>query len=121
MKDVRTIKQLKTALAGEELAFAQINQRMRSYQSEQDKTRSHIDRLKEMIAHFDADKKLRVSEHAMLRYLERAKGINIEALEAEILTEGIRKLVGVLGGNGEYPHESGHSLKMKNYTVTTVV
>jgi hypothetical protein len=27
-----------------------------------------------------------VSEHAMLRYLERAKGINLEALQAEILT-----------------------------------
>lgn len=38
-----------------------------------------------------------VSEHAMLRYLERAKGINLEALQNEILTPSNKAKIRFMG------------------------
>ena len=63
---------------------------------------------------------LKVSEHAILRYLERVKVYNIEEIEKIILSDSVKGLVEKLGGNGTYPNE-GFSVVMKNHTVTTIV
>lgn len=47
-----------------------------------------------------------VSDHAVLRYLERVKGLDIKALRQEILTDELKSLHTRLG-NGKYPIETG--------------
>ena len=61
----------------------------------------------------------RVSEHAVLRYLERVKGYNIAEVEHAILTPKVLKMIETLGGTGKFPGD-GFTIVMKDYTVTTI-
>ena len=67
-------------------------------------TKQQIEKsLVEQIQSFNINKPLKASEHSILRYLERAKGINIKEIEKEMIDEQLLKLTDVLGGNGTYP------------------
>jgi predicted nuclease with TOPRIM domain len=120
MKDVRKRKQLQSQLnlmlGDAEALKIEVSNKQREYS---DKLNA-INRLKEEIARLDEDKNLRISEHAILRYLERVKGMDIEAIENEILTDTLKELVEKLGGNGSYPN-NGFQVRIKNYTITTIV
>lgn len=61
--------------------------------------------------------KLSVSDHALVRYLERVKGIDIEALKAQMLHRGVALWYERLG-DGVYPVDS-YRLVIKNATVVT--
>lgn len=62
---------------------------------------------------------LRVSDHALLRYLERAKGLDREAVEAEILTNELVYQVRTLGGTGRFVSE-GRRVHVEDYVVVTI-
>lgn len=60
---------------------------------------------------------VRVSDHALLRYLERVKGIDVEAARAEVASIcGIASTLGARSVAGE-----GHVFLIADYTVTTVL
>lgn len=59
-----------------------------------------------------------VSEHAMLRYLQRVKGVDLEALTAEIMDETTAKHI-KFARNGKLKRAS-HSLIFRNNTIVTV-
>src|SRR5690606_744477 len=44
-----------------------------------------------------------VSEHAILRYLERVMGVDIECVRDQILTDELLDMTKTLGPNGTYP------------------
>jgi hypothetical protein len=120
MKEVRQYKQLKSQLNimladADALKIEAANKRREYNQKLQ-----AIDKLKNEMAKLNNNEKLKVSEHAIVRYFERVKGFDIEQVEKEILSEKVLGLVDKLGGNGSYPSD-GFSVVMKNYTVTTVV
>ena len=120
MEEVRKVKQLQSqlnVLSGDAEALKmEIANKQRDYSL---KLQS-ITRLKEEIAKIKDTKVPTVSEHAILRYLERVKGLNIPEIEKEILSDEVLKLVDYLGGSGTYPNGL-FSVVMKNYCVTTVV
>lgn len=120
MKDARKVKQLQTQLdtikADVSVLKTEISNKRRELELKQKIESS----LRTEINKLDIDQVPRVSEHALLRYLERVKGIDIAAAEKEILSDGVLKLVDQLGGNGQYPAD-GFSVVMKNYTVTTIL
>jgi hypothetical protein len=60
-----------------------------------------------------------VSEHALLRWVERVKGINLEEIKQEMLNPFVLNQINTLGGNGTVVGEN-FSLKMRNNTITTV-
>jgi len=62
---------------------------------------------------------LHVSDHALLRYLERAKGLDREAVEAEILTDELVYQVRILGGTGKFVSE-GRRVVVEDFTVVTI-
>lgn len=68
-----------------------------------------------------ANRELIVSQHAIVRYFERVKGFDIAAIEKEILSSSVVKMIETLGGNGTYPNENGFSVIMQNFTVTTII
>ncbi|MCG7588281.1 hypothetical protein [Photobacterium sp. OFAV2-7] len=83
-------------------------------QSRLDKVIAEIDRLQNEPV---------VSEHAMLRYLERIKGLDLEALENEILNEPTRELINSYGvGHAKLPHRGipGCRLIVNDKTIVTV-
>ena len=67
------------------------------------------------------NKKLTVSEHAIIRYVERVLGINIEDIENKILNQTTCHLVEELG-NGRYPCNNGKfMIVVKDGCVVTVI
>ena len=59
--------------------------------------------LKDKIEALQKPKELRVTEHAILRYLERVNKIDLKEIEKAILTPELIKMTEVLGKNGKFP------------------
>ena len=67
----------------------------------------------------DSNKDIIVSEHALLRYIERVIGIDLKDIEDNILNEADKENIKSLG-NCKYPKD-GFKLIVKNNVVTTIV
>lgn len=93
-----------------------LDQKIRAATREQSGIDAQIRKLKESTK----IKPVIVSEHALLRYLERVKGVDIEALKKEIAPEHILGRVRAMG-NGEYPVGGTHTLKVQDSTIVTVL
>jgi len=61
----------------------------------------------------------RVSDHAIVRYLERVKGLDIDAIRKELLPDDVRQAT--LMGNGYYPVNGTHKVRVKDGVVITVL
>lgn len=61
-----------------------------------------------------------VSEHAVLRYLERVRGVNIDEVKKEILSEDLIEAIGKVGGTFKWKKD-GHEVVLKDNVVVTVV
>lgn len=66
------------------------------------------------------NQKIVISEHSILRFLERVHRLDIEKLKQEILPPNIEAQARALG-NGTYPVSSSHKLKVKDGTVVTIL
>jgi hypothetical protein len=67
----------------------------------------------------DAEPRIVVTDHALVRYLERVKGLDREAVEAEMLTDDLVEQVRVLGGTGRFVSE-GRRVIVKEHHVLTI-
>jgi len=59
------------------------------------------------------------TEHAILRYLERVKGLDLDQVKKEMVPDLVTKQIRAMG-NGEYPVGT-HSVKVKDNTVITIL
>mgnify|MGYP006885815035 CR=1 FL=1 len=120
MKESRELKRLNTLLnltsQDAEAAKLQLTNAKDKY----DKLLKEQQRLESQIANLKRDKKLIVTEHALLRYCERVLGINLKEVEAEILSPEIIELVEKLGGTGQYPNRD-FKVVIKDFVITTVL
>jgi len=64
------------------------------------------------------EKDINVSEHAMLRYIERVIGIDLNDIKSKILTDDIRTKIETFG-NGTYSNEE-FKVIVKDNTIVTV-
>lgn len=120
MKDVRQIKQLQSQLKNLFAEAEAMSVTVKAQQKDYSLKLFNIEKLKAEINKLESDTSLKVSEHAILRYLERVKGLNIEAIEKQIVTDSVKDLVAKLGGNGKFPNNEC-SLVIKDYTVVTIL
>lgn len=60
-----------------------------------------------------------ISDHAIVRYLERVKGVDIAAIRAEMMTPALDKAVAF--GSPVLIGKNGERLVIKNGIVTTVI
>jgi len=61
----------------------------------------------------------KISDHAIVRYLERVKGLDIDEIRKEILPDYVRAKTKAMG-NGYYPVNGTHKIRVKNDMVITV-
>lgn len=61
-----------------------------------------------------------VSEHALLRYIERVMGVDLEEVKNKILTSKLRNCLEKIP-SGSFPDPAGFVVKTKNRTVTTII
>lgn len=64
-------------------------------------------------------KDLIVTEHALLRFLERTYGVDLEQIKRQILTEEMRGRIDSFG-NGKFPHPDGYKLVVKDRAIVTI-
>lgn len=76
-------------------------------------------RIEEMISSFSEKQELIVSEHAILRYLERVKEMDLDKIISEIKSEKIMSLYNALGGSGKYPSRN-FSIVVKDNVIVTI-
>jgi chromosome segregation ATPase len=105
--------QVSRRLAALREEMSALGKRMTADQKELQQINESIEKLKLATA------AVVVSEHAILRYLERVKGVDIEATKKEILPEKVHEQIKVLG-NGVFPAGS-HSCKVRDGVVITVL
>jgi uncharacterized protein YydD (DUF2326 family) len=60
-----------------------------------------------------------ISEHAMLRYVERFLGVNLKEIEKDILSEETLKIINKIS-SGKIPYKKDHVLIVKNKTIVTI-
>ena len=120
MEEVRKIKKLKSHLKAMQTDADVLKTLFTSKQREYNAKLQAIERVKEQIKDIENNNDVRVSEHAIVRYLERVKGLDVEEVKKEILTCEVLELIAHLGGSGSYPNKD-FNVVMKNYTVTTII
>lgn len=117
MKEAREIKKLRTQLKSLDFEIKDIHEILANYQRTYESKKKQREEIFKQIQ--EHDMKLKVSEHAILRYLERVRGLNIEEIEAEILSESIVKSHQTLG-DGTYPN-GDYKVIIKGNNVTTII
>lgn len=120
MNKERKIKGLQTQLNNLQGDVEAIKLDLTNKQDEYNFKKKKIKEIQHEINKYRHNGQIKISEHAIIRYLERVKGIDIAKIEKEIVTDEVRRMVGVLGGNGSYPNKE-FKLVMKNYTIVTIV
>jgi hypothetical protein len=80
-----------------------------------------IDERKRMADMLEAmtPKKLNVTDHALLRYVERVLGIDIEAIRNTIISEKVESLVAAVG-DAKVPIGDGVYAVVRNHNVVTI-
>ena len=61
-----------------------------------------------------------VSEHALLRYIERSMGVNLEEIKNLILSRDVTAMISSLG-NGTYPIPGGLKAVVRENTIISIV
>lgn len=110
----------------------QLEKRIETLNIEYDAKREEVSRIEKGLDHLAGEinrlkrnleelkpKAVRVSDHAVLRYLERKAGIDVEAIRKSILESDLPAMVGALGGSGKFPI-NGYQVVLKDYTVVTI-
>lgn len=64
---------------------------------------------------------LKISDHALKRYLERVKKLDLGNLYAEILTDQFWNAYNVLRCDGVYPSGRGYYVIIENQVVVTIL
>jgi hypothetical protein len=61
-----------------------------------------------------------VTDHAIVRYLERVKGVDIEEIRRSIVTEKVKEMIDTLG-TGLFPINNEFRIKVQDKRVITVM
>ena len=120
MNNSHTLKGLESQLARLESDLATCKSIIREKNIELNAIQKNIS--KDLIESLTINEELIVSEHAVLRYLERVQGQKIEDIQSEILTDTFKKLAKTLG-DGKIPLDKhpGFSAIIKNGIIVTII
>lgn len=106
---------LEKATAGLKLA----RQDLRMAEAKVVKSDQLVTNLRRQVERLKASE-LVVTEHAMLRYLQRVEGLDLEALREKILTPSVEKMVRTLG-SGKFPLTPGIKVVAKGNAIVSVI
>ncbi len=62
-----------------------------------------------------------VTAHALLRYLERVDGVDLDKAVNGLVPDALEGQVDVVGGNGTFPGPPGYRLVIKDAVIVTIV
>lgn len=62
-----------------------------------------------------------VTVHALLRFLERVDGVDIEDAVERLVPDKLEGQIAVVGGSGRFPGPPGYKLVVKDGVIVTIV
>lgn len=114
------LKFLQTQRSKTEIQVKQLLEIKREHDQNYESAKSKLKELTGKIAEFEiTSTKPIITEHAYLRYLERAKGINLDELQNEILSDKIIETINLLH-SCKIPFGDGLTLIVRNRTVISI-
>jgi len=79
-----------------------------------------IKSLSQKIVQLELKTDLHLTEHAVVRYFERIRQVNLDEVRNEILTPALIDQVTKLGGTGKFPYKN-FMLVIENYKIVTII
>ena len=121
IKDTTTLKSLETKYKQIETKRNLIINEINDKQLEASSLKKELGQIKQQIDSLKSKDvgKIIVSEHSLLRYIERVLGIDLNVLRNKILSDEDAKVISALG-NGTFPKD-GFKIKIKDGVVVTVL
>ena len=119
IKKSQELKQLQSRKAKLEVYVEELSRATRESQREYDKARFKMKALDEEIKRF-SDSNIIVSEHAVLRYMERVMGFDLEMVRSAILSPDNLMMIKKLGA-GKYPLPGGGRIVVKDNVIVSIV
>ncbi len=111
------LKGLQTRLSKLEGDYKSLADNAKQAQKDQHACLNRIKSIKTEIEGF-SEKEIIVTEHAVLRYLERIMGFDLDQINKSILTDDIKLMVSKMG-DGKYPIDGGRII-VRNNTIISV-
>ncbi len=109
----RRIEESRASLKALREEKKEIEEKISREQNTITRLQAEIERLKRGSA------KVVISEHAILRYIERVMKVNLEEIKKKILPEEVEEKIRVVG-NGKFPADT-HRVKIQNGVVITIL
>lgn len=122
MKKEISLKELQSQLVKKRAEAQALQLEISQKQKELTVKEKHIQHLTERIGNLSANSnKIKASEHSILRYLERVKGLDLKAVEQEMLADDkLIQATSILGGNGTFPFDGKYQFVIRNNVIVTV-
>lgn len=120
-KDREEIKKLQSIKASIEAEIETLELKEKNLKQEISTKKMNLNNLRQKINSLSkSSEQLTISEHAILRYIQRVMGLDIEEISSKILPQEEMQVVDRLG-NGHYPINNGEfRIIVKNRVVITV-
>ena len=118
MKEVREIKKVKSKIRRASEEAKDLKSNVKLWQQMYSLKISEIQELTEKLKDMNKGD-IKITEHAMLRYVERVLGIDIEQIEKSILEELNLETIEKLG-NGTYPVRNFNVVIKENFIITVI-
>lgn len=97
IKEKEELKRLQTLLVKQKSDIEIIEKEKVILEERLDVAKKGLEKINKEISSIKKNSKLILSEHAMLRYLERSLKIDLKDIEAEIITDNLRTQYKMLG------------------------
>ena len=116
------LKSLQTRAAQADAEVLQLETEYRGLQSRLDQAKRRSRILAAQIEKLKNDAAgVVVTEHAMLRYIERVIGIDMDELRGKVLPPSAETVAMAMGGNARLPVDGTHTAIVKGGAVVTVL
>ncbi len=119
-KNSQILKQLQTRKAKLEVDVAMLKEESKAAQRKFSEAASQLESVVQQIESMKEKRQsVTVTEHAVIRYLERVKGLDLAEIRREIMSDETEAMVRAMG-NGKYPIHSGVKAVVKDMCVVSV-
>lgn len=119
VKDNQIVKGLQTQLSKVEGDIQLLKNNLKALTEELDAKKKLATDLNRKIRDINISTELKVTEHAVLRYIERVVGKSIEEIQQDILCESVINQWKILG-NGKFVHPKGFKCVVKDNLVVSI-
>lgn len=118
VKDSQKLKGFQSRKAKLEVEIDELKEQQRGIQSKLSKAQNQLNGI---LGDIEAlkDKDIVISEHAILRYIERAMGLDLEQIKASILTDANKAAIKRLG-NCKFPIGEGLKAVVKDNCIVSI-